>query len=641
MKMKFAKLLLILPLVGIMVRLDAQETPTAVNRFDKLMYSTHQQHHALRVRGHSHNDYEQDIPMLRAYYAGMESIEADLFLRDDTLYVAHEAKDIKAGRTLENLYIKPLANLFKQNKQHPFADSSKNLQLVLDLKEDFQIMMPKLVNLLAPYRYLVDPKQNKYAIQIVISGNMPSPALFKNYPDYISFDGRFENTYTSQQLQRVAMMSDNLRTYTQWNGKGLPTKQEQMKIEQQGAKARKWGKPFRLWGAPESVNTWIVLEKMGVTWLNTDHPDVLKAYLNDLESSRFTGNKPYAVYQPNFAKDGSKGTVRNVILLIGDGMGLGHIQAAMVANRGQLHMAQMKHVGFSLTASASPGNTDSGAGGSAIATGHKSYNGSISVDTSGNRLLRLPELLARVGKVSGILSTGDASDATPAAFYASNIDRNASIAITEALIENKDVKILAGELPGPYREKERKDELEKKLNQAGYQVVDNLTGLKNAKSEKTVAYFNEQDMVAVKDGRGTILKELLATSISKLHGMGSGFFIMAEGAQIDYGGHARDLNYVVTEALDFDQAVGEALRYADQNGETLVVVTADHETGALSLLDADVKTGSIQASFASNDHSSMMVPVMAYGPWAQNFLGYYQNTELFKKIAQVLGAIQQ
>ncbi|MNL56576.1 Alkaline phosphatase [compost metagenome] len=72
-----------------------------------------------------------------------------------------------------------------------------------------------------------------------------------------------------------------------------------------------------------------------------------------------------------------------------------------------------------------------------------------------------------------------------------------------------------------------------------------------------------------------------------------------------------------------------------------MVVTADHETGALSLLDADVKTGSIQASFASNDHSSMMVPVMAYGPWAQNFLGYYQNTELFKKIAQVLGAIQQ
>lgn len=639
--MKFAKLLLLLPLVGIIVRLDAQEIPTATNRFDRLMYSTHKQHHALRVGGHSHNDYEQDIPLLRAYYAGMESIEADLFLRDDTLYVAHEIKDIKAGRTLEELYLKPLARLFKQNGQRPFADSSKNLQLVLDLKEDFQIMMPKLVNLLEPYRYLLDSKQNKHAIQIVISGNMPPPTLFKNFPDYISFDGRFEIDYTTKQLQRIAMMSDNLRTYTQWNGKGVPTNQEQLKIEKQGVKARKWGKPFRLWGAPESINTWIVLEKMGVTWLNTDHPDVLKAYLDDLESSRFTANKPYAVYQPSYIKDGSKDAVKNVILLIGDGMGLGHIQAAMVANRGQLNMAKMKHIGFSLTASASPGNTDSGAGGSAIATGQKSYNGTISVDTSGNRLLRLPELLARVGKISGILSTGDASDATPAAFYASNIDRNASVAITEALLENKDVKILAGELPGPYRDKEKRKKLEEKLKQAGYQVVDNLSGLKTSNSDKTIAYFNEQEMTAVKDGRGTILKELLSTTIGKLQGKGNGFFIMAEGAQIDYGGHARDLNYVVTEALDFDLAVGEALRYADQNGETLVVVTADHETGALSLLDADVKTGSIQASFASNDHSAMMVPVMAYGPGAQNFLGYYQNTELFKKIAQILGAVQK
>src|SRR5690606_5065158 len=118
----------------------------------------------------------------------------------------------------------------------------------------------------------------------------------------------------------------------------------------------------------------------------------------------------------------------------------------------------------------------------------------------------------------------------------------------------------------------------------------------------------------------------------KLDGRGSGFFIMAEGAQIDYGGHARDLEYVTTETLDFDRAVGEALRFADVDGHTLVIVLADHETGGLTLLNADSRNGAVQGYFASNDHSSMMIPVMAYGPGAAQFLGYYENNELFYKI---------
>lgn len=111
---------------------------------------------------------------------------------------------------------------------------------------------------------------------------------------------------------------------------------------------------------------------------------------------------------------------------------------------------------------------------------------------------------------------------------------------------------------------------------------------------------------------------------------------MAEGAQIDYGGHANDLPYVITETLDFDQAVGEALRYADQDGHTLVIVTADHETGGLTLLDSDEKMGYVRGNFSSNDHTSIPVPVFIYGPRSDKFTGYYPNTEIFHRILQAV-----
>lgn len=111
---------------------------------------------------------------------------------------------------------------------------------------------------------------------------------------------------------------------------------------------------------------------------------------------------------------------------------------------------------------------------------------------------------------------------------------------------------------------------------------------------------------------------------------------MAEGAQIDYGGHANDVRYVVQEMLDFDQAVGDAIRFADSNGETLVVVTADHETGGLSLLDGDLKRGYVDGSFSTNDHSGIMVPVFAYGPHSLDFRGIYENTQIQHKIMTIL-----
>ena len=116
----------------------------------------------------------------------------------------------------------------------------------------------------------------------------------------------------------------------------------------------------------------------------------------------------------------------------------------------------------------------------------------------------------------------------------------------------------------------------------------------------------------------------------------NGFFVMAEGAQVDYGGHQNQLGYVVTEMLDFDDLVGAALEFADNDGETLIIVTADHETGGLSLLDGDVKKGYVSGNFSTNDHTAIPVPVFAYGLRSFLFGGVYENTAIFQKIIDAL-----
>ena len=112
---------------------------------------------------------------------------------------------------------------------------------------------------------------------------------------------------------------------------------------------------------------------------------------------------------------------------------------------------------------------------------------------------------------------------------------------------------------------------------------------------------------------------------------------MTEGAQVDYGGHANSIPYVATEVMDFDQVVGKALQFADQNGETLVIVIADHETGGLSLLDGDYSKGYVSGEFSSNDHTAIPVPVFAYGPQSFRFRGVFENTALFDKILKAYG----
>ncbi len=587
-----------------------------------------------KSQGHSHNDYHQNIPLQAAYYAGMNSIEADVFLKDGELYVAHEAKEIKAGRTLKNLYLSPLADLFAANKNYAFKDSLKKLQLVVDIKEDHPNVLKKLISELKEFGDVFNVAKNPDAIKIVISGNMPQPANFKDWPDYIFFDGRPEINYTADQLKQVGMISQDIKKYTVWNGKGVPTPTDYAKLKKVIDDAHKLGKPFRFWATVDTQNTWIVLERLGADWINTDKPTALADFYLHQDKLTYTLEKPYPVYTPEYKVDGQNKRVKNVILLIGDGMGLAQIHAGLIANHGYLNISRIKNIGFSQTAAANSGNTDSAAGATAMATGEKTNNRYIGVGTDGKKKTNLVDTLAAFGIKSGIISVGDITDATPASFYAHQIERSMNNEIAVDLLTSK-AEILIGSNQAVFNAN-KDSQLISKLKANGFNLSTDFTAFSKQTSGKQLVLLTADDVKPVLKGRGDILKQSLSKTTELLSKNKNGFFIMAEGAQIDHGGHSNNLPIVVTEMHDFDKTIEAALRFADKDGETLVIITADHETGGLTLLDADESAGKLTGHFSTDDHTNIMVPVFAYGPQSEQFKGIYPNNEIFKKILNVL-----
>ncbi len=586
------------------------------------------------IRLHSHNDYKQNIPFLQAYYAGAASIEADVYLLNGQLYVAHEKQEIATGRTLTELYLKPLAVFYAKNNNHAYTDSSATLQLVVDIKEDYAHVIPQLLKELKPYQQMFNYPANKNAVQLVISGNMPAPAQFNQYPDYVYFDGRPTIVYRPEELKHIAMISDALSNYTPWNGKGSLTAPDSAKVKGVIDAAHAHKKPFRFWATQDSPNTWIQLERLGVDWINTDHPQQAHDFYVNRGKLQYTNAKPYAVYQPTFKSDGSNGRVKNVILLIGDGMGPAQIQAGLTANHGLLNMLQCRNIGFSQTRAANNDNTDSAAGATAMASGKKTNNRYIGMDAQGRPISNLPDTLATLGIKSGIITCGDVTDATPAAFYGHQNERTLSTAIANDLLKSH-VDILVGSNQKSFLQNPDPG-FTAKLKKQEYAIDTTLTAFMQAGKGKHLVLLNDAGTRSVLKGRGNMLQTSLKQTIKLLSANKKGFLVMTEGAQIDYGGHANDLPYIVTELHDFDKTVGEALKFADEDGETLVIITADHETGGLSLLDASTAQGMVLGNFSTNDHTSINVPVMAYGPGSQRFNGTYQNIEIYHKILSLM-----
>lgn len=322
---------------------------------------------------------------------------------------------------------------------------------------------------------------------------------------------------------------------------------------------------------------------------------------------------------------------RNVILLIGDGMGVAQLFAGATANRGALYLNNFRHVGFSRTQSADRYVTDSGAGGTAIATGHKANNSSVGVDANGNPVPSIIEIAKKNRLATGIVVTTSVLDATPADFVSHQPSRKMMPEIAADFVDAELDLFIGGGIEHFTNRADGRNLLEE-LRMKGYQVYDTITDVMDVKEGKLAGFLKEGRI----SERGNQLEVTTGVALDILDDHRKGFFLMVESSEIDGGGHDNDMQYTVEEVLDFDKTIGKVLEFAEKDGRTLVIVTADHETGGLSLVGGNMQTGEVRGRFSTGGHSGIMVPVFAYGPGAEHFTGIDENTSFFDKLIKVL-----
>lgn len=347
----------------------------------------------------------------------------------------------------------------------------------------------------------------------------------------------------------------------------------------------------------------------------------------------YVGGSKYEV--KTFTQDFKAKKPKNVILMIGDGMGVAHVFAGLTANGGHLFLDNFKCVGFSKTQSSDNYITDSAAGGTALSTGQKTYNGAIAVNTDTVPIKTILEMAEEKNLATGLVSTSAITHATPASFIAHQGSRGSYEDIAADFVKT-DIDVFIGGGYKHFAQRADKRDLTKELEKKGYQVVRSMDEIAKVKSGK-LAGLTADEHNEVYPKRKMDLPVSTQTAINILDQNKNGFFIMVEGSQIDWGGHANNTIYVVNEMLDFDRAIGKALEFASKDGETLIIVTADHETGGMALTGGDMAKGRVKAGFVSGDHTAVMVPVFAYGPGAENFTGIMENTDIAKKIMKLLG----
>jgi len=316
-------------------------------------------------------------------------------------------------------------------------------------------------------------------------------------------------------------------------------------------------------------------------------------------------------------------------------MGVAQVYAGLTVNHGQLSLAKCKSVGFSKTYSSSDYITDSGAGATAISTGNKTYNGAIGVNKDSLPCKTILEYAEEKGLSTGLVSTSTITHATPASFIAHQADRdNYELIALDFLKTDIDVFIGGGRNNFSIRADHRN--LIEELRNKGYQVLFSMDSIRQITKGKLVGLTALEHNPSMTEGRGNMLPEATETAINILKNNKKGFFMMVEGSQIDWGGHANKQEYVVQEMIDLDNAIGKALAFAEKDGNTLIIITADHETGGMSLVEGNYETGTITAKFNTTGHTGIMVPVFAWGPGAELFQGIQENTALFYKMMTLL-----
>jgi glycerophosphoryl diester phosphodiesterase len=218
---------------------------------------------------HAHNDYAQPLPFKAAYEQRADFIEADVWLQNGKLVVAHDKPQVIAP-TLDSLYLTPITKLFSQYTDKVSQDRDYTFSLMIDVKDVAIEVLPKLTTLLQERLTCFNRSANPKAIQVIISGNRPKVDTFLDYPLLFQFDGRPSEVYDDETLKRVALISDSFQSYSRWDGSGDIPDMDKDKLKRVIKRAHSDNKPFRFWGAPDTPNAWKQLKKLGVDIISTD-----------------------------------------------------------------------------------------------------------------------------------------------------------------------------------------------------------------------------------------------------------------------------------------------------------------------------------------------------------------------------------
>ena len=246
----------------------------------------------------------------------------------------------------------------------------------------------------------------------------------------------------------------------------------------------------------------------------------------------------------------------------------------------------------------------------------------------------LTDLAYKKGLSTGIVVTCNLTDATPAVFYGNNVNRDNEEEIASDILHSH-IDFVFG--AGRTQFNKRKDgrNLFNEMKELGYKICYTWEETEQITSGQVFAVLEDGQLPLAAE-RGDLFCKASLKALNILNANKNGFFVMLEGSRIDDCGHWNNLPKLIEEVTDFDQTIGNVLKWAEEDGETLVVILADHETGGLTLLDGDLNSGSVKGNFSSSGHSGIAVPVYAYGPGAEKFTGVYENAEIFHKIAGLL-----
>ena len=336
--------------------------------------------------------------------------------------------------------------------------------------------------------------------------------------------------------------------------------------------------------------------------------------------------------------------VKNIIMLIGDGMGPTHIPSLMLEEQySPTNFERAKRAAFVTTYSANNRVTDSAAAGTALACGEKTANSVIGLNAQGDTIYSNLTFAESLGMQTAIVVSCDITHATPAAFYAHAKHRDEREAIASWLPKSEIDVIFGGGLSA-FTERNDSTNLMEQFNNNGYYIASSFNETDTICNGKVIGLFAEKHLPSMVNGRGDLLPQATAKALEILTNNckenNCGFFMMVEGSQIDFESHANNPKGIHAEMKDIDTVVGLAFDYADSHPGTLVIVCADHDTGGISIpsckTDFTLGESGVEYNFGSTSHTATMTPALFYGTGADEFGAIIDNTDIAKKVRELL-----